>query len=223
MYGLLQLWQPAVQLALTFDVALAEQTAANDAIASTVRRQLWLLIAEHRIRRSAAADTVGEALHVLAKCGGLLRIEDVLAFFDDFDRIDQLRAAIIDTLRTSCDAVQRLRDEMTDAAGAAELVRGELQAFRQRSVRIAADAKCAVCRCMLMEAAFLAFQCGHMLHVRCMELERAKLAGGKLLGLTKLFGECGIYAGILCRRQAAYGRSTGRRMSVLWHVYDREH
>lgn len=131
-----------------------------------VRRQLWLRIAEHRIQ---GGNDVRQALNVLRNCDGLLRIEDVLPYFSDFDRIEHFKEAVIDALHQSNEEVQRHREEMDESARAAELVRDELQAFRQRAVRIAADAPCTVCAGLLMQRPFLVFQCGHMVHVDCAE------------------------------------------------------
>lgn len=170
LYCLLELWHPAVELALTVNVQLAEQKAVLSADPA-VRRQLWLRIAEYRIR---GQQNVRDALQVLTKCDGLLRIEDVLPFFSDFDRIDQFKEAVIDALREYNEEVQRYREEMDESARAAELVRDELQAFRQRSVRIGAHELCAVCKTLLMQQPFFVFQCGHMFHADCMEAKMAQ-------------------------------------------------
>lgn len=139
-----------------------------------MRRQLWLQIARHGVQRG---DNVRQALQVLHKCDGLLRIEDVLPHFNDFDRIEHFKEAVIDALHQSNDEVQRYREEMDESARAAEVVRDELQAFRQRSVRVAADAPCSVCEALLMQRPFLMFQCGHMVHVDCAERAIAKQMG----------------------------------------------
>lgn len=173
LYCLLELWQPAVELALQFDALLAEKTASQTGD-TAVRRQLWLLIAKHRIR---SGDDVRTVLQVLHKCDGLLRIEDVLPHFDDFERIEHFKEAVIDALRQYNEELQRHREEMDESAKAAQLVRDELQTFRQRSVRIGAQEKCAVCRALLMLRPFFVFQCGHMFHGDCMETEVVKQMG----------------------------------------------
>lgn len=91
---LLELWHPAVELALTFDTKLAQQTASqpND---QELQRKLWLLIAEHEIK---GKNDVKQALELLKECD-LLRIEDLLPFFDDFQKIDHFKEVICDALK----------------------------------------------------------------------------------------------------------------------------
>ena len=91
---LLELWQPAVELALKFDTKLAQKTASLPSDMD-VRRKLWLLIAEHEIK---GKDDVKQALTLLKDCD-LLRIEDLLPFFSDFEKIDHFKDAICDALK----------------------------------------------------------------------------------------------------------------------------
>lgn len=91
---LLELWHSAVDLALTVDLRLAQQTATQPTDV-TLRRTLWLRIAEHEIR---GKDDVKQALELLKECD-LLRIEDLLPFFSDFERIDHFKDAICDALK----------------------------------------------------------------------------------------------------------------------------
>lgn len=60
-----------------------------------LRRKLWLLIAEHEIK---GKNDVTQALELLKECD-LLRIEDLLPFFDDFQKIDHFKEAICAALQ----------------------------------------------------------------------------------------------------------------------------
>lgn len=91
---LLELWTPAVELALTFNTELAQQTASQP-LDRDLRRKLWLIIAEHEIK---GKNDVKEALELLKKCD-LLNIEDLLPFFEDFQKIDHFKEAICDALK----------------------------------------------------------------------------------------------------------------------------
>lgn len=91
---LLEQWHPAVELALTFNTSLAQQTASQP-IERDLRRKLWLRIAEHEIK---GKDDVKQALELLKHCD-LLRIEDLLPFFSDFEKIDHFKDAICDALK----------------------------------------------------------------------------------------------------------------------------
>lgn len=91
---LLELWHPAVELALTFDTKLAQHTASQPTDRE-LQRKLWLLIAEHEIK---GRNDVKRALELLKECD-LLRIEDLLPFFDDFQKIDHFKEVICDALK----------------------------------------------------------------------------------------------------------------------------
>lgn len=91
---MLELWIPAVELALQFDTKLAQQTASQPSDRE-LQRKLWLLIAEHEIK---GKNDVKEALDILKECD-LLRIEDLLPFFDDFQKIDHFKEVICDALK----------------------------------------------------------------------------------------------------------------------------
>lgn len=91
---LLELWHPAVELALTFDTKLAQQTASQPSDRE-LQYKLWLLIAEHEIK---GKNDVKQALELLKECD-LLRIEDLLPFFDDFQKIDHFKEVICDALK----------------------------------------------------------------------------------------------------------------------------
>lgn len=99
---LLELWHPAVELALTFDTKLAQRTASQP-MDRDLRRKLWLLIAEHEIK---GKNDVTRALELLKECD-LLRIEDLLPFFDDFQKIDHFKEAICAALQV---CIQSLLD-----------------------------------------------------------------------------------------------------------------
>lgn len=91
---LLEIWHPAVELALNFDSKLAQQTASrpNDI---EQQRKLWLLIAE---RELTGKNDVERALELLRECR-LLHIEDLLPFFGDFQKIDDFKEVICDALK----------------------------------------------------------------------------------------------------------------------------
>lgn len=91
---LLELWHPAVELALTFDTKLAQQTASRPSDVE-IQRKLWLLIAE---RALAGKNDVKRALELLRECS-LLHIEDLLPFFGDFQKIDDFKEVICDALK----------------------------------------------------------------------------------------------------------------------------
>ncbi|XP_059616594.1 vacuolar protein sorting-associated protein 18 homolog isoform X2 [Phlebotomus argentipes] len=171
---LLEMWHQAVELALTVNTKLAQHTASM-APDRDLRRKLWLRIAEHEIR---GREDVKEALELLQECD-LLRIEDLLPFFSDFERIDHFKEAICDALKEYNLKIQEQRRDMDESAKSAEKVRAELQSFRNRSVTISASDQCTICSAALLVRPFFVFPCGHKFHEDCLEKHLAPLLGAE--------------------------------------------
>lgn len=163
---LLEQWHPAVELALSFNTALAQSTASRP-VERDIRRKLWLRIAEHEIK---GKDDVKQALELLKDCD-LLRIEDLLPFFSDFEKIDHFKEAICDALKEYNLKIQEQRKDMEESAKSAERVRSDFQMFRNRSVVIGSDEQCAICSVYLLLKPFFVFPCGHKFHGDCLETE----------------------------------------------------
>lgn len=172
---LLEMWQPAVELALKMNTKLAQETASKPSDRE-LSRKLWLIIAESEI---SGKDNVQEAIELLKTCD-LLRIEDLLPFFSDFQKIDHFKEAICDSLKDYNEKIQEQKKEMDECASAAEKVRNSIQSFRNRSVTICAQEKCSGCGQFLLLKAFFLFPCSHKFHADCLERNLLKL-------LSKLF------------------------------------
>lgn len=161
---ILEFWSQAVELALTFDSKLAQQTASQPHDRD-LKRKLWLTIAEYEIKRK---ENIQEALDLL-KITDLLRIEDLLPFFSDFQKIDHFKEAICDSLKEYNKKIQEQRKEMEESAEAAENVRKSIQAFKNRSVTISGNDKCSSCGVFLLLKPFFLFPCSHKFHSDCLE------------------------------------------------------
>nr|XP_022917177.1 vacuolar protein sorting-associated protein 18 homolog isoform X1 [Onthophagus taurus] len=174
--ALLGMWESAVDLALTIDVDKAKEIAnmapENDA---ELRKKLWLSIAEHVIKskendvidNNTPSKDVEKAMKLLQECE-LLRIEDILPYFSDFDTIDHFRSAICNSLKEYNQQIQDLKDEMDEATKAAESIREQIQSFRNGYTIINHRDVCDVCEKTLMMRAFYAFPCQHRFHTDCL-------------------------------------------------------
>jgi hypothetical protein len=166
----LEFWQQAVELALTFNSKLAQQTASQPQDRD-LKRKLWLTIAEREIK---GKENIQEALELLKICD-LLRIEDLLPFFPDFQKIDHFKEAICDSLKEYNQKIQEQRKEMEDCAEASENVRKSIQAFKNRSVTISGQDKCSACGTFLLLKPFFLFPCSHKFHADCLEFKLLEL------------------------------------------------
>lgn len=161
---LLELWQQAVELALTMKPKTLAQKTASQPSDRELSRKLWLIIAEHEI----GGENVEEALELLKMCD-LLRIEDLLPFFSDFQKIDHFKEVICNSLKEYNQKIQERKKEMEECGDAAEKVRSSIQSFRNRSVTICAQDKCSSCGQFLLLKPFFLFPCSHKFHNDCLE------------------------------------------------------
>lgn len=163
--ALLGLWTVAVDLALTINVDLAKQIAAMPSDHDeTLRKKLWLKIAEHVVREK---DDIQQAMEFLKQCD-LVRIEDILPFFSDFVTIDHFKDAICKSLQDYNRHIQDLKEEMEEATKAAEVIRKDIQAFRKRCTFVHAKDTCNFCSVRLLLRPFYIFPCGHRIHSDCL-------------------------------------------------------
>ncbi|KAH8309991.1 hypothetical protein KR044_004249 [Drosophila immigrans] len=161
---MLCMWTTAVDLALEFDMQLAKETASKPQDNET-RRKLWLRIAYHDIK---GTNDVKKALSLLKECD-LLRIEDLLPFFSDFEKIDNFKEAICDALRDYNQRIQELQREMAETKEQSDRVCKELSQLSGHSIKMKAQDTCDICDLILLVKPFFVFICGHKFHSDCLE------------------------------------------------------
>ncbi|XP_030245587.1 vacuolar protein sorting-associated protein 18 homolog [Drosophila navojoa] len=161
---MLCMWTTAVDLALEFDMQLAKDTASKPQDRET-RRKLWLRIAYHDIK---GTNDVKKALSLLKQCD-LLRIEDLLPFFSDFEKIDNFKEAICDALKDYNQRIQELQREMAESKEQSDRVCKELRKLKTHSIRMEAQDACDICDLILLVKPFFVYICGHKFHSDCLE------------------------------------------------------
>lgn len=164
LYRIMGLYQPAVEMALKVDAALARQTADMPEDNEELRKKLWLRIARHVVEKE---KDIQRAMAVLQQCK-LLKIEDVLPFFPDFTTIDMFKDAISQSLQEYSHHLDTLKEEMEEATKAADALRHEIQAFRHKSIVVQAGDHCHLCRSPLLTRSAYLFPCGHRFHGDCL-------------------------------------------------------
>ncbi|XP_054729597.1 vacuolar protein sorting-associated protein 18 homolog [Anastrepha obliqua] len=158
------MWAAAVELALTFDLKLAKETASKPPKEED-RERMWLAIAQHEIQ---GTNDVKKALDLLKECD-LLRIEDLLPFFSDFEKIDDFKETICAALKDYNQKILELKHEMDECDKQAMRALKDLQNVRERSMRISAQECCSLCDSFLLVKPFFVFFCGHKFHSDCIE------------------------------------------------------
>lgn len=165
--ALLGLWESAVDLALTVSVDLAKQTASLPQADDELTKKLWLKIAQHVVSEK---NDIQQAMEFLQQCE-LIKIEDILPFFSDFVTIDHFKDAICTSLQEYNQHIQDLKEEMEDATKSAEIIRTEIQAFRNRYTVVRPTDVCSICNIQLLLRPFYVFPCQHRFHSDCLITE----------------------------------------------------
>ncbi|XP_034487809.1 vacuolar protein sorting-associated protein 18 homolog [Drosophila innubila] len=178
---MLCMWTTAVDLALQFDMQLAKQTAQKPQDEET-KRILWLRIAYHDIK---GTNDVKKALSLLDECK-LLRIEDLLPFFSDFEKIDNFKEAICKALQEYNERIQSLHKEMSESREHSEVVCKELRQLRSHNIGIESSSVCDICDLILLAKPFFVFICGHKFHSDCLEKQVIPILSKERSRLTML-------------------------------------
>ncbi len=114
---------------------------------------------------------LNEVMEILEDCGNdLLKIEDVLPLFPDFETIDQFKKPIIKSLEHYNDRLNELRGEMNDASKSIDDIRDDLAKYRTRCVAtIDSNETCSLCeQALMLQSTFYIFACGHYFHGDCL-------------------------------------------------------
>uniref|UniRef100_A0A1I8HFJ9 Vacuolar protein sorting-associated protein 18 homolog n=1 Tax=Macrostomum lignano TaxID=282301 RepID=A0A1I8HFJ9_9PLAT len=167
LHHLLGHYREGVALALEFDVALAK-SLANLPQEQDEKRALWLMVARHVITKE---KDVPRAMEFLDDCPDLLSIEDVLPFFPDFATIDSFKDAICRSLDQYKDRMGALRQRMDKCTEYATAVRSRMASNKMACQTVSANQFCSASSCSyggpLLTGTFLAYPCGHCLHLDC--------------------------------------------------------
>lgn len=176
-YSAMGQYLQAVELALEHDdielaAIVADRPEGNDKL----RKKLWLLVAEKKIRQPGTG--IKDAIEFLRRCE-LLRIEDLIPFFPDFVVIDDFKDEICTALEDYSRHIDALRQEMDNSAQTARQIRGEIAGLDTRYAIVEPGEKCWICSLPLLSRQFFVFSCQHAFHSDCLGKEVLEGAGGK--------------------------------------------
>ncbi|DBA75172.1 hypothetical protein WJX77_011350 [Trebouxia sp. C0004] len=144
----LNLYEDAVVLALSFDMALASATANRPEEEPALKRNLWLIIARHIVHQHPSQDqevAIKQVNEFLRESGGVIKIEDVLPLFPDFVKIDNFKDAICQSLEDYNKQIDQLKTEMEDATRIADALRKDMAALEHRAATLDLSEGCARC------------------------------------------------------------------------------
>jgi hypothetical protein len=155
----------AVELALEHnDIDLAAIVADRPEGNDKLRKKLWLLIAEKKIRHDSS---IRSAIEFLKRCE-LLKIEDLIPFFPDFVVIDDFKEEICTALEEYSRHIDSLKQEMDVSAHTAEQIKAEIEALDMRYAIVEPGEKCWICSLPVLSRQFFVFPCQHAFHSDCL-------------------------------------------------------
>ena len=167
-YSTMGLFEEAVDLALKVDVGLAKVQAEKPPEEDEVlRKKLWLRIARHVVEHE---KDVKKAMEFLSQCS-LLKIEDILPFFQDFVTINHFKDAICSSLQDYNEHIKELKSDMHEATQSADCIRNDIQHTRNKFSIVPAQEKCCICNYPLLTRQFYVFPCNHAFHMDCLVTE----------------------------------------------------
>ncbi|BDD62053.1 hypothetical protein MPDQ_001817 [Monascus purpureus] len=188
-YSTMGQYLQAVELALKHDdielaAIVADRPEGNDKL----RKKLWLLIAEKKIRQPGTG--IKDAIEFLRRCE-LLRIEDLIPFFPDFVVIDDFKDEICSALEDYSRHIDALRQEMDNSAQTAHRIRSQITTLDTRYAIVEPGEKCWTCSLPLLSRQFFVFPCQHAFHSDCLGREVLEGAVGKKKYIRDLQAQLG--------------------------------
>lgn len=164
-YSSMSQYLQAVDLALKHnDIDLAAIIADRPEGNDKLRKKLWLLIAEKKIKQSSSTK---EALDFLKRCE-LLKIEDLIPFFPDFVVIDDFKEEICASLEEYSRHIDNLKQDMDFSQHTAEQIKAELAALETRYAIVEPGERCWICTLPVLSRQFFVFPCQHAFHSDCL-------------------------------------------------------
>lgn len=165
-YSAMGQYLEAVELAIKHDdVELAALVADRPDGNDKLRKKLWLLVAEKKIRQPGTG--IKDAIEFLRRCE-LLRIEDLIPFFPDFVVIDDFKDEICTALEGYSRDIDGLRQEMDSSAQVSHQIQHEIAALGSRYAIVEPGEKCWICSLPVLSRQFFVFPCQHAFHSDCL-------------------------------------------------------
>jgi len=163
LYGIMGMHEEAVEVALRRgDVVLAKHNAGRPAD-TKLRQKLWLRIVEDQ---ATGGDV--QTITMLIRESQELSFRDVLPHISNTMTIGAFQAEICECLDEFERQEQSLQHEMEDHRRALQTFKEEVKLTTERSVVVAEDHPCEICREPVTQERFYVFGCKHCFHEACL-------------------------------------------------------
>lgn len=214
-YSSMGLFLEAVELALEYDdidlaAIVADKPEGNDKL----RKKLWLLVAEKKIKQDSG---IKAAIEFLKRCE-LLKIEDLIPFFPDFVVIDDFKDEICNALEDYSRHIDSLKQEMDVSAQTAEQIKAEINGLDMRYAIVEPGEKCWICGLPVLSRQFFVFPCQHAFHSDCLGKKVLDASGlGKRKHIRDLQNEVSRGVSVGAKREQMVKELDGL-IAEAWYV-----
>lgn len=157
---LMGLYEEAVNLALKNNLLDEAAEVVDQLPDGRLRKHLLLEVAEKTISCRGPQAAM--------RFVGLLRVDDLLNFFPEFETLDELAPEIVKGLERAKIHLGAITDEVEESLQASKELHDESHKFSERSVIIEPGEPCAICDYPLVTRHFYAFPCQHAFHSDCL-------------------------------------------------------
>jgi hypothetical protein len=169
-YGLMGLYEEAVDLALDFDAKFASQFADSPED-EYLRKKLWLKIVKRVIESTGDIKSAIDIVHSASKRNDSeppIKIEDILHFIPDEVTLEDFKDEICDTVKKYSASIEQLKSEMEEYTTNAERIRSDIKSLRGRYGYVGGAQGCDLCFQPVLNRHFYLFPCTHSFHADCM-------------------------------------------------------
>jgi hypothetical protein len=140
-YGMMELYSEAVNLALENGKFALAKAYANLPEYDDLKKKLWIEIAKNLLLQG---KNVNEVIS-LTQESSVLKIEDLLPFFNEKIKIADFKDEICNSLKSYSDGIERLRAQMNKYATNSERLKAELNLSRSRYIQLPTNSHCLEC------------------------------------------------------------------------------
>ena len=164
-YGKMYLYSEAVAFALENNKEELAKEYAEKPEYEDERKKLWIDIAKHYLVKKGRVSDVIE----LTKQSKVVKIEDLLPFFNQNIKIENFKEEICESLKSYSGEIGRLKSLMDSYSQNAEQLKNELRMVKNRCIEIDSSHKCEECFKTLFSQEFYIFPCMHGFHRPCLQ------------------------------------------------------
>ena len=165
LYGMLNMHSEAVSIALEHGFfALAKENAQKlENIDESLARRVWLKIAIFMVKNS----DIESALEIMHE-SKLVKMEDLLPYFDDKLSISNFNAELCTALNGYKESIEELQEDLLHSTRSREIVREDIYTSKHSCIELEVLQLCEICGKFVILKNFYIYPCVHAYHKDCL-------------------------------------------------------